>query len=105
MFIILIVLKKFDVLHIYWKIGSGLFGIIGLFVFFSRGGFWLGVVLLLSAVFLFMISEAAKEEHEKIKAKEAAQQAAAPSTKQCPHCLNFVPAQATRCGFCTSHLH
>ena len=30
--------------------------------------------------------------------------AAAPTTKDCPHCLNAVPLQATRCGHCTSEL-
>jgi len=27
-----------------------------------------------------------------------------PMTKDCPHCLNAVPLQATRCGHCTSEL-
>ena len=27
-----------------------------------------------------------------------------PMTKDCPHCLNAVPLQATRCGHCTSDL-
>ena len=30
--------------------------------------------------------------------------AAAPATKECPHCLSAVPAKATRCAFCTSSL-
>lgn len=29
---------------------------------------------------------------------------AAPTTKECPHCLNAIPLKATRCGFCTSEL-
>lgn len=29
---------------------------------------------------------------------------AAPSSKECPHCANSVPAKANRCGFCTSDL-
>ena len=28
--------------------------------------------------------------------------AAAPATKECPHCLSAVPAKATRCAHCTS---
>jgi large conductance mechanosensitive channel len=28
----------------------------------------------------------------------------APPSKICPHCRNTVPAEATRCGFCTSTL-
>jgi len=29
---------------------------------------------------------------------------AAPTTKECPHCLSTVPLKATRCGYCTSEL-
>jgi large conductance mechanosensitive channel len=36
--------------------------------------------------------------------KEEAAPAAAPTTKDCPHCLNAVPIKATRCGHCTSEL-
>jgi large conductance mechanosensitive channel len=27
-----------------------------------------------------------------------------PTTKKCPYCINEVPIEATRCGFCTSDL-
>ncbi|HEX5023476.1 MAG TPA: large-conductance mechanosensitive channel protein MscL [Candidatus Binatia bacterium] len=30
--------------------------------------------------------------------------AAAPTTKDCPHCLSAVPAKATKCAHCTSEL-
>ena len=30
--------------------------------------------------------------------------AAAPATKDCPHCLSTVPAKATKCAHCTSEL-
>jgi large conductance mechanosensitive channel len=30
--------------------------------------------------------------------------AAAPSTRECPHCLSAVPMKATRCMYCTSDL-
>ena len=30
--------------------------------------------------------------------------AAAPTTKECPHCLSTIPLKATRCGHCTSTL-
>jgi large conductance mechanosensitive channel len=30
--------------------------------------------------------------------------AAAPATKDCPHCLSAVPAKATKCAHCTSEL-
>ena len=29
---------------------------------------------------------------------------AAPTTKECPHCLSTIPIKATRCGHCTSEL-
>jgi large conductance mechanosensitive channel len=29
---------------------------------------------------------------------------AAPTTKECPYCLNAIPVKATRCGHCTSEL-
>jgi large conductance mechanosensitive channel len=27
-----------------------------------------------------------------------------PTVRKCPHCLNTIPAEATRCGFCTSEV-
>ena len=30
--------------------------------------------------------------------------AAAPATKDCPHCLTAIPIKATKCGHCTSDL-
>jgi large conductance mechanosensitive channel len=38
-----------------------------------------------------------------LKKKEEAS-AAAPTTKDCPHCLSTIPVKATRCGHCTSEL-
>jgi large conductance mechanosensitive channel len=38
-----------------------------------------------------------------LKRKEAAPPAA-PTTKECPHCLSAIPIKATRCGHCTSEL-
>ncbi|NEW09440.1 large-conductance mechanosensitive channel protein MscL [Paenibacillus sp. SYP-B3998] len=39
----------------------------------------------------------------KFRKKEAPKEKA-PATKSCPHCLSDIPAQATRCKFCTSEL-
>jgi large conductance mechanosensitive channel len=36
--------------------------------------------------------------------KRAEAPAAAPATKQCPHCFSAIAAQATRCAHCTSQL-
>ena len=33
-----------------------------------------------------------------------AEPAAAPTTRECPHCLMTVPIKATRCGHCTSEI-
>jgi large conductance mechanosensitive channel len=38
-----------------------------------------------------------------LKKKEEAP-AAAPTTRECPHCLSTIPLKATRCGHCTSEL-
>ena len=38
-----------------------------------------------------------------MKKKEEAP-AAAPTTKECPHCLSTIPVKATRCAHCTSEL-
>jgi len=32
------------------------------------------------------------------------QEAAPPSTKECPHCLSTIPVKATKCAFCTAAL-
>ena len=32
------------------------------------------------------------------------EEAPAPTTKECPHCLSTIPIKATRCGHCTSEL-
>jgi len=39
-----------------------------------------------------------------LKRKQEAPAAAAPTTKECPHCLSVVPLKATRCAHCTSEL-
>ena len=36
--------------------------------------------------------------------REAPAPAAAPTTKDCPHCASAIPIKATRCPFCTSDL-
>lgn len=37
-----------------------------------------------------------------INSRKKAEEAAEPTTKPCPRCLNNIPLEATRCGFCTS---
>ena len=36
--------------------------------------------------------------------REEEEPPAEPTTKECPFCLNEIPINATRCGFCTSQL-
>ena len=36
--------------------------------------------------------------------REKAEPAAAPTTKECPHCYSAIAIKATRCPFCTSEL-
>ena len=40
----------------------------------------------------------------KLSVRQQVEETAGPTTKTCPHCLNTVPALATRCGFCTSDI-
>ena len=41
---------------------------------------------------------------EKMAAKEAADEAAEPTTKTCPYCYSEISINATRCPHCTSEL-
>ncbi|MGM9648084.1 MAG: large conductance mechanosensitive channel protein MscL [Eubacteriales bacterium] len=53
------------------------------------------------------INKIRKERLEKVKSQaqtDAPEVPEAPTTKQCPYCLSQIPAAATRCAFCTSHL-
>jgi len=40
----------------------------------------------------------------KAKREQPAPAPAAPTTKECPHCLSTVPIKATKCAHCTSSL-
>jgi large conductance mechanosensitive channel len=55
------------------------------------------IQFLIVAFVLFLIIRQAN----RFKREEAA---AAPSTKECPYCLETIPLNATRCGHCTSEL-
>ena len=54
---------------------------------------------LLVALVIFLVIRAANALIPK-KAEEPA----APTTKECPHCLSTIPLKATRCPHCTSEL-
>lgn len=55
------------------------------------------IQFLIVAFVLFLIIRQAN----RFKREEAA---AAPTTKECPYCLESIPLNATRCGHCTSEL-
>ena len=40
----------------------------------------------------------------RLRRKEETGAAPTPTTKACPHCLQVVPLEATRCAYCTSQL-
>lgn len=42
------------------------------------------------------------EKTSRLMGKTAEEEPAAPTTKKCPYCLSEIPAEATRCAFCTS---
>jgi large conductance mechanosensitive channel len=57
-------------------------------------------IIIAFAIFLLVrYINRARREFESQKAAEAE-----PTTKDCPHCLSRVPADAKRCAYCTSQL-
>lgn len=66
----------------------------------------IGFVLFLIVRTLNKVRDTTKDKiHFGKRAKnEPAAPPAPPTTKVCPFCRNTVPIEATRCGFCTSHL-
>ena len=57
------------------------------------------------AVAVFMIVHIFNKTRKAMeKKKEAADVAAAPSTKDCPFCATSIPNKATRCPNCTSEI-
>jgi large conductance mechanosensitive channel len=58
------------------------------------------VNFLIVAFSIFMVIK----QMNRLKKKEEAAPAPAPTTKDCPFCLSAVPIKATRCAHCTSEL-
>ncbi len=58
------------------------------------------ISFLIVAFAVFMVIKALNNA----KREEAAPAPAAPTTKECPHCLSTVPLKAVKCGHCTSSL-
>ena len=55
--------------------------------------------IVLMAVVFFLIAYPYQKYQDRQKAKLAA---VAPTTRECPMCMNQIPVKASRCGFCTS---
>ena len=64
-------------------------------------GVFINTVLdfIIVAFAIFMVIK----QMNRLKKKQEAP-AAAPATKDCPHCLSVIPIKAVRCGHCTSKL-
>ncbi len=58
------------------------------------------VDFLIVAFVLFLVIRTANRMQVALVKHEAA----APATKECPHCCSAIPVKATRCAFCTSNL-
>ncbi|MBE0567210.1 MAG: large conductance mechanosensitive channel protein MscL [Krumholzibacteria bacterium] len=58
------------------------------------------ISFLIVAFSVFMVIKALN----KAKREQPAPAPAAPTTKECPHCLSTVPLKATKCAHCTSAL-
>jgi len=68
-------------------------------------GDFLGTVLdffVVALVLFLVVSRLVKAAEARLTAPAPA--AATPATRECPACLETVPAKATRCKFCTSEL-
>jgi len=62
------------------------------------------ISFLIVAFAVFLLIKAINTLQEKMAAKEAAAEAAKPTTKTCPYCFSEISINATRCPHCTSEL-
>lgn len=62
------------------------------------------ISFLIVAFAVFLLIKAINTLQERMAAKEAAAEAAAPTTKTCPYCFSEISIHATRCPNCTSEL-
>lgn len=74
----------------------------------AAGAVTLNIGLFINAVVSFTIVAAAVfalvKAINRLKREEKTEAPATPDTKPCPYCLSTIPAQASRCPSCTSHL-
>ncbi|MBO4294565.1 MAG: large-conductance mechanosensitive channel protein MscL [Alphaproteobacteria bacterium] len=62
------------------------------------------ISFIIVAFAVFLLIKAINTLQERMAAKEAAAEAAAPTTKTCPYCFSEISINATRCPHCTSEL-
>lgn len=62
------------------------------------------ISFLIVAFAVFLLIKAINTLQERMAAKEAAEEAAEPTTKTCPYCFSEISINATRCPHCTSEL-
>jgi len=60
--------------------------------------------LIVALCIFFMVKGINQLRRMTEKEKEKEEEVAAPTEKECPHCLSQVPIKATRCKYCTSEL-
>ena len=59
---------------------------------------------LLMALVIFIMLKFLNTLSNKVRKQEAEEEEAAPTTKECPYCMQEIPIGAKKCGFCTSDL-
>ncbi len=62
------------------------------------------ISFLIVAFAVFILIKAVNKVQSAMDKKDAAAEAAAPTTKQCPYCKSTIDIAATRCPHCTSEL-
>lgn len=62
------------------------------------------ISFLIVAFAVFLLIKTINTLQERMAAKEAAEEAAEPTTKTCPYCFSEISIKATRCPNCTSEL-
>jgi len=69
------------------------------------GNFITAVInFLITALVIFCLVKGLNSLGSKVKRKEEAEEAAAPTVKMCPYCRSEIAIEATRCPHCTSQL-
>lgn len=62
------------------------------------------ISFLIVAFAVFILIKAINELQAKMDKKAASEEAAEPTTKECPYCCSTIPLKATKCPHCTSDL-